>query len=480
MLYKQKFNTFIRTYNDIGYIINKSNFTDQVTDKIGALFLNSLSRTAKSLQEIVDEISIKFPEVDINEIENDVKIFLDNLEEDGFIVSGQTVHELDLKDQHFEYLELINNNISHNKYKLRSKISTQKYLDNYLKDNPQLMSFQIEITSRCNERCIHCYIPHENKNDDISPDAFYDVLKQCKKMGVMDITLSGGEPMLHPNFLDFLHEAKKNDFSVTVLSNLTLLTEQIISEMKEICLSGFQVSLYSMDPRIHDSITKVPGSFEKTQKAILKLIENNIPIQISCPTMKQNKDSFSEVARWAAEHGMRTYTDCILMARYDHTIDNLENRMSLVDMKKILYEIIENDTSYQTLIRQTDFNKINLQNAPDDIICSVGIMSLCMVSNGNVFPCAGWQSYICGNITNTSLEEIWKYSPQLNYLRNLRKKDLKECVNCSNQIFCSVCMARNANENIDGDPLRINKTLCEIAKLNKDIVLEWKNKYKTQ
>lgn len=476
MLYRLKAETFIRVYDDIGYIVNKGNFSDQVTDKIGAIFLKSLSRRAKSIDEIVREISNIFIDADITEIKSDVESFMKNLEYDGFIVSGETIQELDSKDTPFSYSN-INNNAITNEYELRSCVSSQKFLENYFKENPKLMSFQIEITSKCNERCIHCYIPHKNKDTDIDPELFYKILKQCKEMGVMDITLSGGEPMLHPNFLDFLHAAKLNDFSVTILSNLTLLTDEIISEMKSNCLSGVQVSLYSMNPDIHDSITKVPGSFEKTKQAIIKLMKNNIPIQISCPTMKQNNDeSYSNVAKWATKNRLRAYTDCILMARYDHTTDNLDNRMSLTDMEKILNDIIENDNSYQTVIQNNDFNNINLQKSPDDIICGVGIMSLCMVSNGNVFPCAGWQSCVCGNVTKSSLKNIWETSPELNYLRKLRKKDLPKCANCENQIFCSVCMARNANENIDGNPLKINDYFCEIAKLNKKVVLEWQKK----
>lgn len=478
MLYRQKYGTFIRNFDDFGYIINKCNFTDQVTDKIGAVFLSSLSRTPKTLQDIVEEIAAQFSNPDISEIEQDVKDFFYNLEQDGFIVSGETSSELDFKDNHFSYSisTTTPNSEELAPVQLRTSVNSQKYLENHLKSHPTLISFQIEITNRCNERCVHCYIPHENKNTDIESELFYNVLAQCKDMGVMDITLSGGEPMLHPHFLEFLHKAKENDFSVTVLSNLTLLNDDIISEMKSICLSGVQVSLYSMDANIHDAITKKPGSFLKTKNAILKLIENDIPVQISCPTMKQNKNCYNDVAKWAAKHGIRAYTDCVLMARYDHTTDNLNNRMQLKDMSNVINDIIENDIEYQNLIQRTDFTKLMTNNSDEDIICGVGIMSLCMVSSGEVYPCAGWQDYICGNISDSSLNNIWRTSPKLQYLRSLRKKDLKDCRECSNQLFCAVCMARNANENADGDPLKINKNLCEIAELNKNIVLDWKRK----
>lgn len=474
MLYRQKFDTFIRSYSDIGYIINKGNFTDQVTDRVGSVFLRSISREPKDLKDIINEISNCFGVSDTKDIENDVVEFFCNLERDGFIVSGNSISELNKKDNTFSY-KSINDETTTKNFIMRTDISTQSFLDNYLKNHPKLISFQIEITSKCNERCIHCYIPHENKDTNISSKLFYKTLKQCEEMGVMDITLSGGEPMAHPNFLEFLKEAKRKDFYVTVLSNLTLINDEIISELKSTCLSGVQVSLYSMDSKVHDSITHVPGSFEKTKQAILKLIENDIPVQISCPTMLQNKNSYRSVAKWANAHGIRAYTDCILMARYDHTTDNLNNRITLDDMKNVFNDIIECDLSYQDLIKNTDF-KLSLQNKKDDIICSVGIMSMCMVSNGNTYPCAGWQSYICGNLMEKSLEEIWNNSPELNFLRKLRKKDLTDCLNCSNQQFCAVCMVRNANEDPNGNPLKINKQFCKIAELNKEVILKWQEK----
>jgi radical SAM protein with 4Fe4S-binding SPASM domain len=91
-----------------------------------------------------------------------------------------------------------------------------------------------------------------------------------------------------------------------------------------------------------------------------------------------------------------------------------------------------------------------------------------------VYPCAGWQGYVCGNVRETPLKEIWDNSPKVKYLRDLRKKDFPECVSCINRAFCAMCMVRNANESPEGDPLKINKHFCEIAALNRKMVLDWK------
>lgn len=476
MLYKQKFETFIGSYPSFGYIVNKNKFKNLVTNEIGSIFLKALTREPKELEKITDEIVRAFSNADPSTVQQDVIEFYNALEEDGFIVSGQTPAELEQKDSCFSYAALCAENLKEQSSAIsRANQSSKKCLDEYCKKNPQLISFQVELTSCCNERCVHCYIPHKNKIASISPELFYDVLKQCKEMGVMDLTLSGGEPMLHPNFLNFLQAAKRNGFAVTVLTNLTLLNDEIIATLKEISLSFVQVSLYSMNPEIHDTITQMPGSFVKTKAAIFKLIENNIPLQISCPSMRENKDSFAEVAKWAAQYGIRVITDYIMMARYDRSTDNLEHRISLEETEPIINSIIENDFAYRLQIAKTDFKQIPIQNVDEELMCGVGFTSLCMSADGTLYPCAGWH-YKCGDIREQALQKIWINSPELKKLRQLRKKDMKNCASCENYDFCAVCMARNANENPDGDPLKINPHFCKLAELNKKIVLEWKNK----
>jgi radical SAM protein with 4Fe4S-binding SPASM domain len=240
-----------------------------------------------------------------------------------------------------------------------------------------------------------------------------------------------------------------------------------------------------MKSDIHDSITKLPGSFYKTWDAILKLIENDIPLQISCPTMKQNKNCFIDVLRWAREHKVRAETDYIMMARYDHSTGNLENRLDLDEVKQIITGIIENNPNYQKEITADDFAQRDQRDRSGDLVCGVCVSSICMIANGNIYPCAGWQDYVCGSLREQSLRDVWEKSSRVQYLRGLRKKDFPQCTNCADQGFCAMCMVRNANENNDmsavgtpGDPLKVNEHFCKVAALNRKIVLDWKEKHK--
>jgi radical SAM protein with 4Fe4S-binding SPASM domain len=476
MLYRQKFDTFIRIYDEVGYITNKSDFSDRAVESSATVFLAALSRAPQTLDELAVKIAKSFTGVDTETLKKDAAEFYGILEADGFIVSGVTEAELAAKDRRFSYSALNPKTIKmdFSPPVRRAAKSTQEFLDEHFKNNPRLMSLQIELTSRCNERCVHCYIPHENKTTDIDPALFYDVLNQCRDMGILSLTLSGGEPMLHKNFCDFLRRAKEYDFSINILSNLTLLSDEIIAGMKANRLSSVQVSLYSMKSEIHDSITKLPGSFQKTHDNILRLIENDIPLQISCPAMKQNKNCFAGVMKWAHEHKVRATTDYIMMARYDNTVDNLDNRLNLDEVEKVISDIIAGDEYYQREILKPDFETREQRDRSDDLVCGVCTASICMVANGSVYPCPGWQRYICGNLYETTLKDIWENSPKVKYLRALRKKDFPECVKCPDRGFCAMCMVRNANENPQGDPLKINKHFCEVAALNRKIALDWR------
>lgn len=484
MFFKQKSNVIFRSYGSFGYITDNRNFGykptnkdenyigDKILSESGAVFMSVLNRTPQSLDELSRKIKKQFIDVGIKIIKNDAKEFYYELEQNGFIVSGETSEECYEKDTRFSYKivkpEFKQKNFSSD---IVQKKDTQDFFEQYFKGKPQLTNLHIEITSKCNERCIHCYIPHENKINHIEPDLFYNVLEQCKNMKLLHLNLSGGEPMLHKNFCDFLQKCNEYNFSINVLSNLTLLNDEIIEEIKRNPLLGVQTSLYSMNPDIHDEITQMKGSFEKTKNAILKLIENDIPLQISCPIMKQNKNSYNDVVNWANEHNIHVGDDYVIIAKYDHTTQNLSCRLSINEIKEMIKDKAVNDPKYLKQIELGAEKKKHI--TPNDFVCSVCHSSICISENGNVYPCAGWQDYVVGNIKQTSLEEIWNNSEKVHYLRNLRNKDFPKCVKCQDKEFCTMCMVRNANENPQGDPLIVNEFFCDIAKLNRKIINEW-------
>lgn len=481
MYYKLNNDVYFRNYGEIGYITSAGLYTDRVVDKSGAVFLGSLSREPAHIDALSEKIASHFADASPESIKADAADFFRSFVEDGFVVCGKTPEEAENNVLGFTYdaVEPKTVKTDFTPTKTRAEPDTQNSLESFFLRNPKLTSFQIELTSCCNERCIHCYIPHEFKEGSITDELYYSVLDQLQNLGTWHITLSGGEPMIHPHFKEYLRTAKERDFHVNVLSNLTFLDDEIVNIMAEGNKASVQVSLYSMDPETHDRITQFPGSFDKTLASIEKLIANDVPVQVSCPTMKENKNDFGDVLRWARDHKTRAITDYYIKAEYNHDTSNLTHRLTPKECGEVIKAVIDFDINYQRHLLSPDFTLQIEQypENPDAALCGVGVSTCCMVSNGNVYPCAGWQEYVCGNLYEHALDFIWNDSPKMNKLRSLRRRDMETCVGCKNQAFCSPCMVRNANESPTGDPFEIPKGFCEVAKINKNIVLAWREEH---
>jgi radical SAM protein with 4Fe4S-binding SPASM domain len=336
--------------------------------------------------------------------------------------------------------------------------------------NLPLLSLQLELTSRCNERCVHCYIPHENKIRDMDSTLVFDILDQCRALGIQRITFSGGEPMMHKDFWQVLDKADNNGFNISIFSNLTLLPDEKLAELKTKRIKEVQASVYSIDHAVHDSVTQRPGSCEKTKAAVEKLLEISIPVFISCPVMKQNKDSYIGVLKWAQTWGNRSAPCTIITAQSDRDVGNLKNRLDIEEALQVIRGILENDTAYDADRFAPDYANID-----DALPCVTGICknSLCVNAEGIVLPSPGW-NFPLGDLRTQTLREIWENSPELKRIQNLSLKDFPKCENCADIHFCGMSLEGNANENPAGDPLIIPEHVSTLARKTRELVHGWK------
>ncbi len=342
---------------------------------------------------------------------------------------------------------------------------------------PWLNNLQIELTDVCNERCIHCYLPNTRKDQgrSLSYAQVNDLLQQYKEMGGLKVVFSGGEIFLHNNLFDILEICRSLNLMILLQSNLLTLRPFHIEKLKSLDIFNVQVSLYSSDRAIHESITGSKGSWEKTKKNIELLVENDIPVLISCPVMKQNLSTVPALKAYADSLNVDIYFDFIMMAQCDGNGDNLKVRLNLEDTRKMLQFIVASKPQYKKAIEEsTSINDLLLKVfARRRMSCQILSDSICIDSDGTVYPCPGWNSMSLGNIRVMPLVEIWGKSEKAMSLRNIKSTDFAKCQACNLQNFCDMCAVYNYNEN--GDIFTVCNRFCESARLLRDVVIEQYN-----
>lgn len=484
MYIKQSKNTFIRTTKRYGYIINQLTRHDRTYDETGADFLREINRKPQSIDEIVSHLLSIYEDVDYDTLKQDFIVFAESLAKDRFVLLGEIPEDLDEKDDDFTYNIDNPKTLTDSYYQpTDEKISenTQDFFLEEVQGHPLISKIQFELSSRCNERCIHCYIPNDKKNHgfDMPTAKVKSILDEFAEMGGIHVTLSGGEAFLHKDLIEIVQYCREKDLKISILSNLISLKDDQLPILKASNLSLIQVSLYSMDPVIHDSITTVKGSFEKTKDAIEKLVAADIPVQISCPIMKANKHGYGKVLDYARSLKIKAQTDYIMMARSDLDTENLANRLSLEETEELLRDIILHDAQYRDETLQqlpvSDEIKFNLDRFKKQPVCGVGYDNCCITANGDVYPCAGWQDYVLGNVYKQSLQEIWENSERVKELRKITQESFPQCLECEARDYCARCLVRNYNES-GGDMFAVNHHFCDVAFLNKRLVEEYREK----
>lgn len=484
MLVRQSQNTYIRTTDRYGYITNQLTRHDRTYNETGADFLKQINRESQDVDGIVDKLMNVYKGADRNELRKDFVEFITDLADDHFLVIGDTAEELDANDPSFTYAVDNPKTFAEDftqKTKENVSENTQDFFLEEVQGRPLISSLQFELSSRCNERCIHCYIPNgkKNKGFDMPLSKVKSILDEYAEMGGLHVTLSGGEAFLHKDLVEICRYCREKDLKITILSNLISLREDQIPALKEVNLSLIQTSLYSMNPEIHDYITTVKGSHAKTKAAIELLVKNDIPVQISCPIMKANRKGYAEVLEYAKSLKIKAYTDYIMMAQADFSTNNLANRISLEETEELLRDIIEYDIDYRKMVEDkppvSDFIAFDLERYKKQPVCGVGYDNCCITANGDVYPCAGWQAYVLGNVYKQSLREIWEESPRVKELRKITQASFPQCLECEARDYCARCLVRNYNES-GGDMFKVSKHFCDVAFLNKRLIEEYRSK----
>jgi AdoMet-dependent heme synthase len=293
-------------------------------------------------------------------------------------------------------------------------------------------SLHLDLTYRCNERCVHCYLDH-NDHGEMTTEEIKRVLAEAAEAGTFYLTLSGGEPMLRKDFAEILAHAHKLTFATKIKTNGTLITPQMAQLLLENGVHEVQISVYSHRAEVHDDITKLPGSFERSIRAIKTLRAAGLNVVIATPLMRANLSDYPAVQVLASELGVPFTFDPTITPMIDGDQGVLEHRLEASDLHNLFRDASLVGDVAEFCKPPAPADAELLESVP----CSAGHSSVYVSPYGELFPCVQFP-VSCGNVRKQPFLEIWQNSPKLNEIRDIRLKDLT-CSSCEMLSGCTRC-----------------------------------------
>jgi radical SAM protein with 4Fe4S-binding SPASM domain len=297
------------------------------------------------------------------------------------------------------------------------------------------LGVQLDLTYRCNERCVHCYLDHDDHGE-MTTAEIKDLLDQLADAGVFFLILSGGEIFLRKDLFEVVEYARKLLFSVKLKTNAVMIRKAKAERIAGLGVESVQISVYSHRAEVHDAITKLPGSFRRTIEGARLLKANGVKVSFANVLMKHNANDYPEVQALAAEIGVHYSVDATITPM----MDGDRSILGLNIDPKTLQEVFHDST----LVGNAEefcappSGPLAEADALDTLPCSAGHTACYVSPYGDVYPCVQFP-LLSGNVRKSRFLDIWQNSPQLKEVRSIRMSDLEGCSTCTHGASCSRC-----------------------------------------
>jgi radical SAM protein with 4Fe4S-binding SPASM domain len=296
------------------------------------------------------------------------------------------------------------------------------------------ISVQLDLTYRCNERCVHCYLDHDDHGEMTTAEIKH-LLDEMAEAGVFILTFSGGEIFVRKDFFEILEYARRRlTFCVKLKTNAILIREREAARIRDLGVESIQISIYSHRPEVHDAITLVRGSFQRSVEAIRFLRSQGLRVILANVLMVQNMQDYPGVRALAAELGV----ECTLDPTITPMMDGNRSILSLGVDHSALRQVFRD----ASLVGNVDEFCAIAAPADEDTLasrpCSAGHTACYVSPYGEVFPCVQFP-LPTGNVRKQRFIDIWRHSEQMNDVRSIRLRDLATCTQCSHVSRCTRC-----------------------------------------
>jgi radical SAM protein with 4Fe4S-binding SPASM domain len=291
------------------------------------------------------------------------------------------------------------------------------------------LNITFELTLRCNLKCVHCYnfdrelpyLPLKKREEELTDDEVFRILREVRDEGCLYLALSGGESLVHPRILDFTRAGADLGMMMTIKSNGVLLDAEWAQQLADHGAATVEISLYGSRAETHDPFVKSPGAFARTVAGARAAKAAGLSVKLSYVLTRRNAAEVDGMIALGAELGVPWTFDPQITARYDGSrTDELSVDRDTLDalyrgpLRHLVPPAVEN---------------------PDSVQCACARSVAGISAFGEVYPCIG-APIASGSLRRQSFHEIWIGSPQLNKIRGLELDDFAACKSCEHIAHC--------------------------------------------
>ena len=336
------------------------------------------------------------------------------------------------------------------------------------------ISATLELTSRCNLRCRHCYLgnqeaQHARREQERSTEAVKASLQEWAEAGCLYLLITGGDPMMRTDFSEIYRFACELGLLVTVFCDGLLVDPSIVDLFKEFPPRKVEISIYGATAETYERVTQVPGSFSKAWKGIDLLCRKKIKVRLKTVLLTLNEHELDAMEAQAKARGLPFYYDAAVFP----CLPGGANEP--LDLRVAPEKVVAHDLANRERRKQwTDRVGRALVHSEDDRLypCSAGATGFYADPFGAFSPCVMTTQYQVEQ-GDRSFQDIWAQS--LGEIQ-MRKSSQDSCLSGGMRGACTHCPAMNYLET--GDEEKESDYMIETTRLRYEAVMNLKEEDK--
>ena len=332
-----------------------------------------------------------------------------------------------------------------------------------LKERRRPLSFDLEITARCNNACRHCYIDlpagdREAQARELTLAEIERLAGEAAAMGALWCLVSGGEPLLRSDFAAVFLALKRRGLLVSVFTNACLVTAAHVALFRRYPPRDIEVSVYGATRATYEAVTRRRGSFEAFRRGLDLLLESGVKVRLKAMALRANAHELAEMAAFCRARTKDYYRfDPLLHLRFDgDPVRNAEIRAERLSPAEIVVVERADEERFGALQRGCDklIGPDHEGAACDHLFhCGAGGGSFSVGYDGTFRLCSSlWHPEATYDLRSGTLTEAWdEVVPRVRDLRSRNPEFLEKCRRCGIINLCLWCPAHAALESGEMD-----------------------------